>query len=111
MGTFTHYITPSFDMKHQNLESFSFPVSHSAVNIVKLFEQPQPIGKYHRQLKFAGLNFCGFDPMKYFVEILSQFIGQEQLKYLSNTILIGSIKPISSCKIFMEKLSQSSSKP
>jgi len=26
---------------------------------------------------FAGLNFHGFDPMKYFAEILSQFIGQE----------------------------------
>jgi len=26
---------------------------------------------------FAGLNFRGFNPMKYFVEILSWFIGQE----------------------------------
>jgi len=26
---------------------------------------------------FAGLNFHGFDPMKYFTEILSWFIGQE----------------------------------
>ena len=26
---------------------------------------------------FAGLNFRGFDPMKYFAEILSRFIGQE----------------------------------
>ena len=31
-----HYITPSFKMKHRNLQSFSFPGSHSAVNIVKL---------------------------------------------------------------------------
>ena len=33
---------------------------------------------------FAGLNFCGFDPMKYFVEILSRFIGQECLCYIDN---------------------------
>jgi len=26
---------------------------------------------------FTGLNFRGFDPMKYFAEILSRFIGQE----------------------------------
>jgi len=26
---------------------------------------------------FAGLNFRSFDPMKYFAEILSRFIGQE----------------------------------
>jgi len=26
---------------------------------------------------FAGLNFRGFDPMKYFAEILSRFIGQK----------------------------------
>jgi len=24
---------------------------------------------------FTGLNFCGFDTMKYFAEILSQFTG------------------------------------
>ena len=24
---------------------------------------------------FAGLNFCSFDPMKYFAETLSRFIG------------------------------------
>ena len=34
-----HYITPSFEMKHRNLQSFSFPGSHSAVNIAKLLEQ------------------------------------------------------------------------
>ena len=33
---------------------------------------------------FAGLNFRGFDPMKYFVEILSRFIGQEHLCYVDN---------------------------
>ena len=33
---------------------------------------------------FAGLNFRGFDPMKYFVEILSRFIGQERLCYIDN---------------------------
>jgi len=26
---------------------------------------------------FAGLNFHSFDPMKYFAEILLQFVGQE----------------------------------
>ena len=31
---------------------------------------------------FPGLNFRSFDPMKYFVEILSQFIGQERLCYM-----------------------------
>ena len=34
-----HYITPSFEIKHRNLQSFSFPGSHSAVNIAKLLEQ------------------------------------------------------------------------
>ena len=32
---------------------------------------------------FAGLNFCGFDPMKYFAEILLQFIDQERLCYIN----------------------------
>jgi len=33
---------------------------------------------------FTELNFHSFDPMKYFVEILSRFIGQEcsQLKHV-----------------------------
>ena len=33
---------------------------------------------------FAGLNFRSFDPMKYFAEILSRFIGQECLCYIDN---------------------------
>ena len=33
---------------------------------------------------FAGLNFRGFDPVKYFAEILSRFIGQECLCYIDN---------------------------
>ena len=34
-----HYITDCFEMKHRNLQSFSFPGSHSAINIAKLLEQ------------------------------------------------------------------------
>ena len=34
-----HYISPSFEMKHHNLQGFSFPGSHSAVNIAKSLEQ------------------------------------------------------------------------
>ena len=33
---------------------------------------------------FAGLNFCRFNPMKYFVEILLWLIGQERLCYINN---------------------------
>ena len=33
---------------------------------------------------FAGLNFHGFDPMKYFAEILSRFIGHKCLCYIDN---------------------------
>ena len=33
---------------------------------------------------FTGLNFHDFDPMKYFMEILSRFIGQERLCYIDN---------------------------
>ena len=33
---------------------------------------------------FAGLNFHGFDPMKYFADILSRLIGQERLCYIDN---------------------------
>ena len=33
---------------------------------------------------FTGLNFHGFDPMKYFMEIFSRFIGQECLCYINN---------------------------
>ena len=33
---------------------------------------------------FAGLNFRGFDPMKYFIEILLRFIHQEHLCYIDN---------------------------
>jgi len=33
---------------------------------------------------FGGLNFHSFGPMKYFAEILSQFIGQERLKNIDN---------------------------
>ena len=38
-GYIAHYITPSFKMKHRNLQSFSFPGSHSAVNIAKLLKE------------------------------------------------------------------------
>ena len=40
-----HYITPSFEMKHHNLQSFSFPGSHSAVNIASYLSSLQLIGK------------------------------------------------------------------
>ena len=33
---------------------------------------------------FAGLNFHGIDPLKYFAEILLRFIGQECLCYINN---------------------------
>ena len=41
-----------------------------------------PYSEYRRQKSFVGLNFCGFDPMKYFREILPWFIGQERLCYI-----------------------------
>jgi len=42
---------------------------------------------YCRWGSFAGLNFCGFDPMEYFAEMLSWFIGQECLSIIIKEVL------------------------
>ena len=39
--------------------------------------------------KFAGLNFCGFNPTEVFVEILSHFLTQKCLLLKSGTYIHG----------------------
>ena len=39
--------------------------------------------------RFAGLNFCGFNPTEVFTEILSRFLSQKCLLLMSSTYIHG----------------------
>jgi len=67
------------------MEGFHFALGERRVRaFFILFHLTTSVSYVHKYIvytvngeSFTGLNFHGFDPMKYFAEILLQFIGRE----------------------------------